>query len=172
VSCCCVVLCRVVARRVDSCPVVLSCRAALWRVESNRVVSRRGVLLSLAPVLVDGVFCSFLHFVCRIAYTELSAWKLQAAIKAGVMSVMCSYNKIHGTWACENSQTLGYLKQVHRACPPSSPPPSSPMYILVRTSAPITPPPGCGPITAHLLCGFRLGWHPQHSASSSRWVLL
>lgn len=57
-----------------------------------------------------------------------------AAVRAGVLSVMCSYNKINGDWvsvvwfpplffvlllphfalnqqACENSQTLGYLKK-------------------------------------------------------------
>ncbi|KAL0478030.1 beta-glucosidase [Acrasis kona] len=34
----------------------------------------------------------------------------QAAIDAGVGSVMCSYNKINTTWACENEKTLGDLK--------------------------------------------------------------
>jgi len=30
----------------------------------------------------------------------------KAAIEAGVASVMCSYNRINGTWACENERTL------------------------------------------------------------------
>jgi beta-glucosidase len=35
------------------------------------------------------------------------------AIEAGVGSFMCSYNKIYGTWACENNSTLNRdLKQV------------------------------------------------------------
>jgi beta-glucosidase len=30
----------------------------------------------------------------------------QAAVDAGVGSIMCSYNRINDTWACENYQTL------------------------------------------------------------------
>jgi len=36
----------------------------------------------------------------------------KAAVDAGVGSIMCSYNKINSTWACENDVTLNnYLKQ-------------------------------------------------------------
>jgi beta-glucosidase len=31
----------------------------------------------------------------------------QAAIDADVGSFMCSYNKINGKWACENSEEIG-----------------------------------------------------------------
>lgn len=31
----------------------------------------------------------------------------QGAVDAGVGSFMCSYNKINGTWSCENNRTLG-----------------------------------------------------------------
>jgi beta-glucosidase len=42
---------------------------------------------------------------------ELYLWPFANAIKAGVSSVMCSYNRINGTYACENSKTLnGLLK--------------------------------------------------------------
>eukprot|EP01117_Protostelium_nocturnum_P005725 TRINITY_DN2066_c0_g2_i1.p1 TRINITY_DN2066_c0_g2~~TRINITY_DN2066_c0_g2_i1.p1 ORF type:complete len:375 (+),score=109.47 TRINITY_DN2066_c0_g2_i1:72-1196(+) len=34
----------------------------------------------------------------------------KAAVDAGVGSVMCSYNKINETWACENEKTLSDLK--------------------------------------------------------------
>ena len=34
----------------------------------------------------------------------------QAAIDAGVLSVMCSYNRINDIHACQNSETLGNLK--------------------------------------------------------------
>lgn len=34
----------------------------------------------------------------------------EGAVVADVGSVMCSYNKINGVWACENNVTLGYLK--------------------------------------------------------------
>ena len=34
----------------------------------------------------------------------------QAAIDAGVLSVMCSYNRINDVHACQNPETLGNLK--------------------------------------------------------------
>jgi len=42
---------------------------------------------------------------------ERTEWEIyypgfQAAVDAGVLSIMCSYNLINGTWACENNQTL------------------------------------------------------------------
>lgn len=42
---------------------------------------------------------------------ELYMWPFANAVRAGVASVMCSYNRINGTYACENSKALnGYLK--------------------------------------------------------------
>lgn len=42
---------------------------------------------------------------------ELYLWPFQDAIKAGAGSVMCSYNQINGSYACQNSKTLnGLLK--------------------------------------------------------------
>lgn len=42
---------------------------------------------------------------------ELYAWPFQDAIKAGVASVMCSYNMINSSYACQNSKLLsGILK--------------------------------------------------------------
>jgi len=35
----------------------------------------------------------------------------EAAVKAGVGSFMCSYNKINGNWSCENPQMLSILKE-------------------------------------------------------------
>jgi len=35
----------------------------------------------------------------------------EAAVNAGTLAIMCSYNKINETWSCENSRTLGYLKE-------------------------------------------------------------
>ena len=40
------------------------------------------------------------------ALHEIYAAPFDAAIKAGVASIMCSYNKINGTFACGNSDTL------------------------------------------------------------------
>lgn len=42
---------------------------------------------------------------------DRTAWELyfppwQAAVDAGAASIMCSYNKINGTWACENENLL------------------------------------------------------------------
>ncbi|TVY54109.1 putative beta-glucosidase G [Lachnellula cervina] len=43
---------------------------------------------------------------------ELYLWPFANAVKAGVASVMCSYNRINGTYACENSKSLnGLLKE-------------------------------------------------------------
>jgi beta-glucosidase len=41
---------------------------------------------------------------------ELYYPPFQAAIDAGVLSVMCSYNKINGVYACQNNETLGNLR--------------------------------------------------------------
>jgi beta-glucosidase len=42
---------------------------------------------------------------------ELYLWPFADAIQAGVASVMCSYNKLNSTWACENDKVLnGLLK--------------------------------------------------------------
>lgn len=42
---------------------------------------------------------------------ELYAWPFANAVKAGVSSVMCSYNRINGSYGCANSKTLnGVLK--------------------------------------------------------------
>ncbi|KAI1266942.1 glycoside hydrolase family 3 protein [Xylariaceae sp. FL1019] len=40
---------------------------------------------------------------------ELYLWPFADAVHANVASVMCSYNKINGTWACENEGTMDNL---------------------------------------------------------------
>lgn len=43
---------------------------------------------------------------------ELYLWPFADAVHSNVASVMCSYNKINGTWACENDKVLnGLLKK-------------------------------------------------------------
>jgi beta-glucosidase len=43
---------------------------------------------------------------------ELYMWPFANAVRAGVASVMCSYNRINGTYSCQNSKSLnGYLKE-------------------------------------------------------------
>ncbi|KAL4796636.1 glycoside hydrolase superfamily [Aspergillus venezuelensis] len=42
---------------------------------------------------------------------EMYLWPFQQAVRAGVASVMCSYNRINQTYGCQNSKTLnGILK--------------------------------------------------------------
>ncbi|KAL3456854.1 glycoside hydrolase superfamily [Aspergillus heterothallicus] len=42
---------------------------------------------------------------------ELYLWPFYDAVKANVASIMCSYNKVNGSWACENDKMLnGLLK--------------------------------------------------------------
>ena len=43
---------------------------------------------------------------------ELYYPPFQAAIKAGVLSVMCSYNRVNDVQACQNSDTLSHLRDV------------------------------------------------------------
>ncbi|KAK1749345.1 putative beta-glucosidase A [Echria macrotheca] len=40
---------------------------------------------------------------------ELYLWPFADAVRAGVASVMCSYNKIEGVYACENNYTTNFL---------------------------------------------------------------
>ncbi|KAI0394463.1 glycoside hydrolase family 3 protein [Xylariaceae sp. FL0594] len=40
---------------------------------------------------------------------ELYLWPFADAVRAGVGSVMCSYNRINGTYACENSYVINQL---------------------------------------------------------------
>ncbi|KAL4888878.1 putative beta-glucosidase L [Aspergillus ambiguus] len=40
---------------------------------------------------------------------EIYLWPFYDAVKANVASVMCSYNKVNGTWACENEKVLNQL---------------------------------------------------------------
>ncbi|KAK4166554.1 glycosyl hydrolase family 3 N terminal domain-containing protein [Cladorrhinum sp. PSN259] len=40
---------------------------------------------------------------------EVYLWPFVDSVRAGVGSVMCSYNKVNGSWACENEWTGGYL---------------------------------------------------------------
>lgn len=42
---------------------------------------------------------------------EVYLWPFQDAVKAGVASFMCSYNRINGSYGCQNSKTQnGLLK--------------------------------------------------------------
>jgi beta-glucosidase len=42
---------------------------------------------------------------------ELYLWPFANGVKAGVSSIMCSYNRINGSYGCQNSKTLnGLLK--------------------------------------------------------------
>ena len=43
---------------------------------------------------------------------ELYMWPFANAVRAGLSSIMCSYNRINGSYACENSKSLnGLLKE-------------------------------------------------------------
>ena len=75
---------------------------------------------------VDGMMACVKHFVennqevnrttVNAVVDERTHWELymppfEAAVEAGVLSVMCSYNRVNGDYACENNATLnGDLK--------------------------------------------------------------
>jgi len=55
------------------------------------------------------------RFGISVVVDERTNWEMyypqfKAAVDAGVGAVMCSYNRINGTWACEQNQTLSDLK--------------------------------------------------------------
>ncbi|KAF2769308.1 putative beta-glucosidase [Teratosphaeria nubilosa] len=69
--------------------------------ETNRniIVSHGGTIMSTSANLDDQT----MH--------ELYLWPFQDLVYAGAGSVMCSYNRINSTYACENSKTInGLLK--------------------------------------------------------------
>lgn len=46
---------------------------------------------------------------------ELYMWPFQDLVKAGVGAVLCSYNRINGSYACQNSYTQNYLLKTELA---------------------------------------------------------
>jgi beta-glucosidase len=40
---------------------------------------------------------------------ELYLWPFADAVRAGTASIMCSYNQINNSYACQNSYTQNYL---------------------------------------------------------------
>lgn len=44
-----------------------------------------------------------------ITMHELYLWPFADGVRAGATSIMCSYNQINGSQACQNSYTLNYL---------------------------------------------------------------
>lgn len=40
---------------------------------------------------------------------ELYMWPFADSVLADVASMMCSYNKVNGTWACENDKLMNLL---------------------------------------------------------------
>lgn len=44
---------------------------------------------------------------------ELYYPPFEAAVQAGVGSIMCGYNKVNGSWACEDQHTLTHLLRKH-----------------------------------------------------------
>ncbi|KAK1829781.1 glycoside hydrolase superfamily [Podospora conica] len=48
---------------------------------------------------------------------ELYLWPFADAVRANVASVMCSYNKLNGTWACENDRLMNQILKKELAFP-------------------------------------------------------
>lgn len=89
------------------------------------ILSSRMVEASVRGIQSQGVMANVKHFVDNNQETdrttvsaaidmtsqqELYIRPFRAAVKAGVLSVMCSYNKINSVYACENDETIGLLK--------------------------------------------------------------
>eukprot|EP01111_Echinosteliopsis_oligospora_P008732 TRINITY_DN2471_c0_g1_i2.p1 TRINITY_DN2471_c0_g1~~TRINITY_DN2471_c0_g1_i2.p1 ORF type:complete len:693 (+),score=205.69 TRINITY_DN2471_c0_g1_i2:474-2552(+) len=88
-------------------------------------LSSKMVVASVQGIQSQNVMATVKHFVDNnqeLNRTLTSAnvpkraqWEIyypafQAAVEAGVGAVMCSYNRINDTYACENSQTISDLK--------------------------------------------------------------
>ncbi|KAI8577923.1 hypothetical protein K450DRAFT_249904 [Umbelopsis ramanniana AG] len=80
--------------------------------------------ITVAGVQSKGVIATAKHFIMNEQETdrttssseaddrtihEIYAWPFARAVEAGVASVMCSYNKVNGTYACENDETLNTI---------------------------------------------------------------
>lgn len=89
--------------------------------------SSRMVEMSVQGIQSQGIMANVKHFVDNNQETdrfnvsanidmktqaELYMIPFKAAVDAGVLSIMCSYNRINQVWACENPNTLGFLKKV------------------------------------------------------------
>ena len=61
--------------------------------------------------LLDGdiITDSISSNVDDVTMHELYLWPFADAVRAGVGSVMCSYNQINNSYGCQNSQTLNHL---------------------------------------------------------------
>ena len=53
--------------------------------------------------------CSLSANIGDRAMHEIYLWPFANVVRAGVGSVMCAYNRINNTYACENSYLLNYL---------------------------------------------------------------
>ncbi|KAI9286528.1 beta-glucosidase [Umbelopsis sp. AD052] len=54
---------------------------------------------------------SYSSYISDRAMHELYMWPFRESVEAGVGSIMCSYNKVNGTYACENDKLInGLLK--------------------------------------------------------------
>lgn len=62
---------------------------------------------------------------------EVYAWPFAESIKAGVGSVMCAYNRVNGTYACENSKIINGIAK-EEVCHPSLSSSSSSSSRLIR----------------------------------------
>jgi beta-glucosidase-like glycosyl hydrolase len=86
------------------------------------------LFLSLSLPLRQGVIANAKHFINNNQETnrgnvsanvdertemEMYFPPFLGAAEAGVLSVMCSYNRINGDWACENSWTLSTILKGH-----------------------------------------------------------
>jgi len=61
---------------------------------------------------VEYLFKNQYHLTLTTAPCTSCIWPFANAVRAGVASVMCSYNRINGSYACENSKSLnGLLKE-------------------------------------------------------------
>jgi len=90
------------------------------------VLASRMVAANVQGIQSQGIMATVKHYVDnnqeyhRSTVSEnvpqRAQWEIyypafQAAVDAGVVAVMCSYNMINNTYACENSQTLYDLKE-------------------------------------------------------------
>ena len=47
--------------------------------------------------------------VAHSKFSELYLWPFADAVRAGVGSIMCSYNQVNNSYACQNSEVLNHL---------------------------------------------------------------
>lgn len=76
------------------------------------------------------------HTISDAAMHETYMLPFAEAVREGSASIMCSYNEVNGTAACESPSTIGLIKDVSPPATSELCDPSDPFFIYSGTQLP------------------------------------